>query len=402
MNIALVVTLGVVIQAVERRWHLDTFVAKILSGMIFAAATVVSMMTPVVLAPGLVFDSRSIILCSAGFLGGPIVGSIAAVAAIIYRAQLGGPGLTMGVSVIIEAAALGSLFFYLRRRDRRFESVPYLYGLGLLVHVIMIGLILTLPEAPRLMVLGRIALPVLVLYPLVTVTVCRLFLENEERRGVLTSLEQSESRLRDSNKELERLLAQQVESLWATIDVVGQVVETRDPYTAGHQRRVSELSERIAEEMGMSSDEIEEIRIAGLLHDVGKISVPAEILSKPGRLTPAEFELIKGHAEVGYTILSTANFAGTITKMVLQHHERCDGSGYPKGLGAAELLLGAKVLAVADVVEAMMSHRPYRPALGIEPALTEIERGAGALYDAGVVATCVSCFRERGFVFSEA
>ncbi len=200
-------------------------------------------------------------------------------------------------------------------------------------------------------------------------------------------------------KQAEARLAQSLSSI---IEVVGQVVETRDPYTAGHERRVSQLAMRIAEEMGLPADEIEAIRIAALIHDVGKISVPAEILSRPGELTVMEFDLIKEHAEAGYRILASANMEAPISEMVYQHHERCDGSGYPRGLREDELLVGAKVLAVADVVEAMSSHRPYRAAIGVEPALAEVERGAGQLFDAAVVETCLTIFREQGFVFTDA
>jgi PAS domain S-box-containing protein/putative nucleotidyltransferase with HDIG domain len=200
----------------------------------------------------------------------------------------------------------------------------------------------------------------------------------------------------------ERKLAEQklANSLASIIAVVGQIVETRDPYTAGHERRVSELAARIAEELGMTARQIEDIRVAALIHDVGKISVPAEILSKPGDLSKLEFELIKGHAEAGYLILTSANMDAEVTEMVHQHHERCDCSGYPRELCGDDLLEGAKVLMVADVVEAMVSHRPYRPGLGLEPALAEIERGAGLQYDGEVARACKRVF-EDGFAFSE-
>ncbi len=192
------------------------------------------------------------------------------------------------------------------------------------------------------------------------------------------------------------------ESLTSTIDVIGNVSEMRDPYTAGHQRRVAELAVAIEREMGMSPNEIADIRTAGLMHDVGKMSVPAEILAKPTKLTPIEFDLIKAHSEAGYEIISSAHMPGQIAELVLQHHERCDGSGYPSGLLGDALLEGAKVLAVADVAEAMMSHRPYRAGLGVDVALAEIERGAGRQYDPQVAEACVRVFRERGFEFSAA
>ena len=189
-------------------------------------------------------------------------------------------------------------------------------------------------------------------------------------------------------------------TLTSVIDIASNIVEVRDPYTSGHQRRVVELAERIAHSLGMSDSEVADIGVAGLLHDIGKIAMPAEILSKPGELTAAEFGLIRGHAQAGYQILCSAHMEEPVPEMVYQHHERCDGSGYPRGLVGDQILMGAKILAVADVVEAMMSHRPYRPALGLDEAMAEIERGAGSLYDAGVSGACVSLFREGNFEFS--
>jgi HD-GYP domain-containing protein (c-di-GMP phosphodiesterase class II) len=153
--------------------------------------------------------------------------------------------------------------------------------------------------------------------------------------------------------------------------------------------------------MGMSDEEVDEIRTVGLLHDLGKMSIPAEILSKPGRLSRIELELIKGHSEAGYTIISGAHLEGAVAEVVHQHHERCDGSGYPRGLTGDELLPGAKVVAVADVVEAMMSHRPYRPGLGLEAALAEIDEGGGSRYDIEVAKACSDVFRVDGFEFAE-
>ena len=202
-------------------------------------------------------------------------------------------------------------------------------------------------------------------------------------------------------EEQTRSLEQLQRSLSSIVEVVSRVVETRDPYTAGHELRVSELAVSIAHDMGMAPRDIEDIRIAALVHDVGKISVPAEILSKPGTLSPLEFQLIKNHPESGFEILSSADMDVAITEMVHQHHERCDGSGYPQGLGEEETLVGAKVLAVADVVEAMVSHRPYRPGLGVEVALAEIEQGAGTLYDARVSESCLRVFGDAGFEFTE-
>jgi len=181
-------------------------------------------------------------------------------------------------------------------------------------------------------------------------------------------------------------------ALEATIQALGLTTEMRDPYTAGHQQRVADLACAVAKEMHVEEQSIHGIRAAGLVHDIGKLSVPAEILSKPSALTPVEFSLVKQHAQTGYDILKGIVFPWPVAEMVLQHHERRDGSGYPRGLKGDAICLEAKILAVADVVEAMASHRPYRPALGVDKALEEVERGAGVLYDPEVVKACLQLF----------
>jgi PAS domain S-box-containing protein/putative nucleotidyltransferase with HDIG domain len=188
--------------------------------------------------------------------------------------------------------------------------------------------------------------------------------------------------------------------LGGTVQAMALAIESRDPYTSGHQRRVSDLARRIAQEMGLGSDVTECIRIAGIIHDIGKLSVPAEILSKPTVLKPIEFSIIKQHPERAYEILKEIDFPWPIAEIVLQHHERLDGSGYPKGLKSSEIRLEARILAVADVVEAISSHRPYRPALGIDMALDEIERSKGKYYDSDAVNACISLFREKGLTLS--
>lgn len=185
------------------------------------------------------------------------------------------------------------------------------------------------------------------------------------------------------------------------INTVGLTVETRDRYTAGHQRRVAKLASAIAEEMSLSEEQIEGIRMAGMIHDLGKISVPAEILTKPTRLTEVEFAIIKGHPEVGYKILMDIEFPWPLAQIVLQHHERMDGSGYPQGLVGKDIFIEARLLSVADVVEAMSSHRPYRPALGIEVALEEIKKNKGKLYDPDVADACLGLFLKEKFKFSD-
>lgn len=189
------------------------------------------------------------------------------------------------------------------------------------------------------------------------------------------------------------------QALEETVNALASAVEMRDPYTAGHQHRVTSLAVAIAEEMGLSEDRIEGIRMAGVIHDVGKIRVPAEILSWPGQLTEIDFNLIKTHPQVGYDILKRIELPYQVTKIMLQHHERMDGSGYPEGLKGEEILMEARILAVADVVEAMASHRPYRAALGIEKALEEISMNRGILYEPKAVDACLKLFNEKNFKF---
>ena len=206
----------------------------------------------------------------------------------------------------------------------------------------------------------------------------------------ISERKQIENERRISAEKLERSLSQ-------TIDAVAAMIESRDPYTAGHQRRVANLAGAIALEMGFSADRIHGLYLSATIHDLGKIQIPAEILSKPSRLSPVEFELIKTHPQAGYEIIKNVQFPWPIALMVQQHHERLDGSGYPQGLKSEQILPEAKILAVADVVEAMASHRPYRPALGLDVALEEITRHRGTLYDPVTVDCCLALFREKNF-----
>jgi HD-GYP domain-containing protein (c-di-GMP phosphodiesterase class II) len=188
-------------------------------------------------------------------------------------------------------------------------------------------------------------------------------------------------------------------ALIGTIQALALTVERRDPYTAGHQQRVNTISAAIGEQMGLDDDTMEGLQMAALIHDIGKIAIPAGILSKPTRLDETEFNLLKTHPKVAYSILSSIYFPWPLAEIVLQHHERMDGSGYPRGLKGEEILLEARILAVADVVEAMGSHRPYRPSLGIDAALEEIRKNKGTRYDERVADTCLFLFKEKGFSF---
>jgi PAS domain S-box-containing protein/putative nucleotidyltransferase with HDIG domain len=224
-------------------------------------------------------------------------------------------------------------------------------------------------------------------------------IEREGKVQYLLGISEDITERKQAEEELKQTLERLRKSLAGTIQALSSTAETRDPYTAGHQRKVSNLARTIAQEMGLSSDSVDIIRMAGIIHDIGKISIPAEILSKPGKLSDMEFSLIKVHSQTGYDILKDVELPYPIAKIVLQHHERLNGSGYPQGLKNGQILLEAKIISVADVVEAISSHRPYRPGFGIDVALEEIEKNAGVLYDAEVVDVCLRLFRKKGFKF---
>ncbi|MBA3061428.1 MAG: HD domain-containing protein [Atribacteria sp.] len=204
---------------------------------------------------------------------------------------------------------------------------------------------------------------------------------------------------RKSEQELQQTFQRLKKSMDAAIDTISNIIEAKDPYTSGHQHRVCQLAVPLVQELGLPEDKIEGIRIASLIHDIGKIGLPTEILSKPSKLTDIEFSLIKGHSQIGYDILKSIDFPYSVAKIILQHHERLDGSGYPQGLKGEDILLEARIIGLVDVVEAMSSFRPYRPALGIDKALEEITQNKGILYDPEVVDACLKLFKEKGFKF---
>ncbi len=217
--------------------------------------------------------------------------------------------------------------------------------------------------------------------------------QNELERLV----EQRTAELVEAHKALQESYAKLKETFDGIVQTMTKLVEFRDPYTAGHQERVAKLAVAIARRMGLDEDTVEAVRPAAVVHDIGKIYVPAEILTKPGRLSEIEFMLIKNHSAAGYEILRSINFPWDIATIVRQHHERLDGSGYPDGISGDDIRIEARIIAVADVVEAISSHRPYRPALGLDVAIDEIQKGAGRLYDPAVVKACVEVLRSGKF-----
>jgi PAS domain S-box-containing protein/putative nucleotidyltransferase with HDIG domain len=218
-------------------------------------------------------------------------------------------------------------------------------------------------------------------------------------RRLIVSVVHDISERKRTAEELRQTSLRLQRAIEGAINAVALTTEIRDPYTAGHQHRVAKLACSIGRELGLSENQIEGVRVAGTLHDIGKIYVPAEILSRPGRLRQNEINLVKDHAQVGYDLLSTIEFPWPVAQIVLQHHERINGSGYPLGLSGDEIMIEAKIMSVADVVEAMASHRPYRPALSIEEALLEILQQRGVLYFPEAVDACINVFTQKGFKF---
>lgn len=216
---------------------------------------------------------------------------------------------------------------------------------------------------------------------------------NRQLRSEIAMKEQAQQKLSASLESLKKVMD-------GTIEAIAMTVDKRDPYTSGHQQRVAQLARAIAEELNLPPDRIEGLVMAATIHDIGKIAVPAEILSKPSRLTEIEIQLVQSHAQAGFDILSGIDFPWPIDQIVVQHHERLDGSGYPNALAGEDIMLEARILGVSDVVETMASHRPYRPSVGTHQALEEISRNRDTLYDRTVVDACLSLFYEKGYTFS--
>ncbi|MGB6370895.1 MAG: HD domain-containing phosphohydrolase [Atribacterota bacterium] len=227
----------------------------------------------------------------------------------------------------------------------------------------------------------------------------QLIKEMQEMQKKITELEkvkvdynQLEEKLKQSYKKLQKIME-------GTANVITKVVEIRDPYSTGHQPKVSKLATAIAQEMKLPQDKIEGTRIASLVHDIGKVNLPTEIVSKPSKLVEVEFNLLKNHPRIGYDILKKVDFPWPVAEIVFQHQEKIDGSGYPRGLKGDEICIEAKILGVANVVEAMSSYKSYRPALSIGEALAEISKNKNILFDSEVVDTCLKLFKEKGFKF---
>lgn len=227
----------------------------------------------------------------------------------------------------------------------------------------------------------------------------QLLKELQKMHEKVDDLEEVKLKYNQVDKKLKQAYKKLVKIIEGTANIITKVVETRDPYSIGHQQRVSKLATVIAQEMKLPQDKIGGTKIASLVHDIGKVNLPTEIISKPGKLIEVEFNLIKNYPKVGYDILKKVDFPWPIAEIVFQHQEKIDGSGYPRGLKGDEICIEAKILGVANVVEAMSSCKSYRPALSIEEALAEISNNKNVLFDPKVVDICIKLFKEKGFKF---
>ena len=227
----------------------------------------------------------------------------------------------------------------------------------------------------------------------------QLVKELQKMREKVTELKKANIMCNQLEKELKQTYKKLQKIIEGTANIITKVVETRDPYSIGHQQRVSKLATAIAQEMKLTQKKIEGTKIASLVHDIGKVNLPTEIISKPDKLIEVEFNLVKNYPRVGYNILRKVDFPWPIAEIVLQHQEKIDGSGYPRGLKGNEICIEAKILGVANVVEAMSSYKSYRPALSIDEALTEISKNKNILFDLEVVDTCIKLFKEKEFKF---
>ena len=237
---------------------------------------------------------------------------------------------------------------------------------------------------------------------IVPVEVSYTFLRDAEARPVeILAIARDISDRKRVQEEAKQSTERLIRAMEHAIQAMAIIVEMRDPYTAGHQQRVTQLACAIARQMGLPEEQISGLRLAGLIHDIGKVRVPAEILSNPDGLSEPEFMMIKAHPLLGYEILKGIDFPWPVAQIVLQHHERMNGCGYPSGLSGEDIIIAARILAIADVVEAMASHRPFRAALGIDKALEEISQNQGVLYDSKAVDACLKLFKDKGFKFEK-
>jgi len=367
------------------------YVRELFNGFYFGIAAVIGMMAPLHLSEGIIFDARTVVLGVGCALGGPITAATATLISLLYRLHIGGTGVLIGSLSIVFSSFIGVLFWHYRKTTNFKINIINTLILGLLIHFINIILFLFLP-IPSIEMLLNIGLPMLLVFSPATAILYKM---------LHTELQWKEDKLDKIHviQQRDDALRSYTDALVQMINAIARTIESRDPYTAGHQVNVAMLAVEIAKKLEWNDDRIKGLALGASIHDLGKIHIPAEILNRPGKLSEAEFDLIKTHSSIGAEIIKGIDFPWPVKKMVEQHHERIDGTGYPNKLKNHEIIDEAKIIAVADVVEAITSHRPYRPALGLNVGIEEIKRGKGIVYDEKIVDACISVLESGDFIF---
>lgn len=362
---------------------------SIFQGCLYGLAAIIGMAFPLQLADGIIFDARTVVLSVASAVGGPIVAIVSALLAGFYRLYLGGGGALIGFATIVVSSAIGFGYWSLFTNKGKDPKLIIMFSFGFIVHFFVISWFFLLPMSWS-DTFTTIALPMLTTFTPATAILLKIITGDEHLILAIRAKEEADDARDEATKNYSQTLLD-------TIKAIALTIEKRDPYTSGHQTRVSNLAVEIGKKLNWDMQRLEGLRLGALIHDLGKIYIPAEILNRPGKVSENEMSLIKEHPQIGYKIISDVKFPWPVAKMILQHHERLDGSGYPSGLIGDDIIDEAKVLAVADVVEAITSHRPYRAALGIEKGIDELNRGRGIIYDAKIVDACIELITKDGF-----
>ncbi|MBF0266312.1 MAG: HD domain-containing protein [Gammaproteobacteria bacterium] len=350
-------------------------------GVTYGLLASLAMVSAFVAQEGIIFDACTVIIGIGSAISGPIAAVTTVGIAIPTRVAIGGPGLNVGIINILIPAIAGSIFWALVITKRILPRRINVWVLGVIIHTLALISFFLLPFQAK-DTLSLIAVPFLIVFPLLGLGAYQMLISERER------LETVNENIR-LTKSRDTALKDLTESLKNTIEAIALTVEKRDPYTSGHQKNVAVLARKIGMEMGLPEHQLLGIWLGAVIHDIGKIYMPAEILNRPGKLTDEEFGLIKLHPKIGAEIVEHIEFPWPIKEIISQHHERLNRSGYPNALKDEEIVLEAKIVAVADVVEAITSHRPYRPALDVEVAIEELSSGRGIIYDERAVDTCL-------------
>lgn len=384
-SISLSLALALIYRLIIERWSDGQLLKGIVLGTLFGTITMIGMHNPIEVQEGVIIDARTVIISIAAVFGGPVVGVITAGFGAAYRLNIGGDGMIVGLSMIVVALFVGIIYRHQLKQGKVVINVKSLLIMASITQLLVLVLFFMLPSGVLNQMIHQVALPMFIFYIVGTVAL-----------GKLLHLFERELTVR---KQLTESNASRAKALEDIIHVMSATLEKRDPYTAGHEKNVANLSRLIGQKLGYEGQKLEGLTLAASIHDIGKIQIPSEILSKPSKLSNIEYELIKEHPKSGADLLTNVKLDWPIANIILQHHERMDGTGYPSGLRGEEIMEEARIIAVADTLDAMANHRPYRAALGKEAALEEILQGSGKRYDKRVAEACISLIKEGVITF---